>query len=304
MRWATCREADGTESTGLVDGDELVVPPTAVSLLDLLRDDRLSDAAAEAETSGRRVHLPDVELLAPIPRPPSVRDFAAFEEHLRNGNGGDPPPAEWYEIPAFYFSNPAAVVGPHDDVAVPPGSRAFDYELEVAAVIGRSGSDLDVADAERHIAGYAVLCDFSARDLQAKESTLGLGPSKGKDSATSLGPFLVTPEELEEHRVGRSLDLKMRASVNGRQYSSGCLSSMYWSFAELVAYASRGTTVLPGDVIGSGTVGTGCILEHRMMGARADHPWLQPGDVVEIEVEALGTLTHHVVPGPEPRSLR
>ncbi len=200
----------------------------------------------------------------------------------------------WYEIPVFSFTNPAAVLGPHDDVAISPGSAVFDYELEVAAVIGTPGSDLAPAEAAAHIAGYTILCDWSARDLQMREMKLGLGPAKGKDSATTLGPYLVTPDELG------GLDLAMTAAVNGRAYSAGRLSDLYWSFAQLIAYASRGTRLVPGEVIGSGTVGTGCILElSRVHGAGA-YPWLAAGDEVRLAVQGLGAQRARVVAGRSP----
>ena len=164
-----------------------------------------------------------MRFLAPVPDPPSIRDFYAFEEHVKTSAqalGREVSPV-WYEIPLFYFTNPAATRGPCDDIPVTPGSARFDYELEIAAVVGRPGSDLDPAVAERHIAGYMVMCDWSARDLQAQEMAGRLGPAKGKDSATSFSAFLVTPDELEDRRAGNAYDLEMTASVNGRPYSSG-----------------------------------------------------------------------------------
>ncbi|MHA6783063.1 fumarylacetoacetate hydrolase family protein [Pseudonocardia saturnea] len=194
----------------------------------------------------------------------------------------------------FYFSNPAAVRGPGDEIPLSPGYR-FDYEVEVAAVIGRAGSDLRPDQAERHIAGYTVLCDWSARDLQAVEAPMGFGPVKGKDGATSLGPVLVTPDELEPYRNGRGFDLAMSATVNGHPVGGGTWADIHWSFGQMLAYASRGTQLVPGDVIGSGTVGNGCLLERS---DRPDaHPWLRPGDVVDTTVEGIGTLTGRIVEG-------
>lgn len=246
--------------------------------------------------------MDELTLRAPIPAPPSIRDFLAFESHIRNTRG-EPVDPDWYELPVFYFSNPAAVVGPGDDVAMAPGTAQWDYELEVAAVVGMSGSDLAAGDAERHIAGYMVMCDFSARDLQRREMALGLGPAKGKDTATSLGPVLVTPDELVPWRSERAFALAMSVSVNGRPTGGGRLDEIYWSFGEMLSYASRGTTLVPGDVMGSGTVGTGCILEHQRLG-RTDVTWLAPGDEVELTVEHLGTLHHRIVAGPEVVPLR
>lgn len=241
--------------------------------------------------------LAEVELLAPI-QPRSFRDFYAFEEHVRNARkrrGLEMVP-EWYEIPVFYFSNTACIIGPNAPIRKPPDTNELDYELEMAAVIGREGSDIPVEEADNYIAGFTILNDWSARDIQRREMKVGLGPAKGKDFATSIGPYLVTPDELKEHIIeegarGKRYDLTMTASVNGRQYSRGNARDMHWTFAELIAYASRNTVLRPGDLIGSGTVGTGCILEFP----EGTYPWLQPGDVVRLEIEELGVLENTVV---------
>jgi len=218
--------------------------------------------------------LADVLLRAPVLRPPSVRDFYAFEQHVRTARAsrGLEVPAEWYEAPVFYFSNPAAIYGPEDEVPYPEGTAELDYELEVAAVIG----------AEGRIGGFTVMNDWSARDLQRQEMAVGLGPAKGKDFATSLGPLLVTPDELGDLRV------EMVARVNGEERSRGNLGDLHYSWDAIVAHAARNTALRPGDVLGSGTVGTGCILEH------GDGRWLRPGDVVELEVEGIGVLRNRV----------
>jgi 2-keto-4-pentenoate hydratase/2-oxohepta-3-ene-1,7-dioic acid hydratase in catechol pathway len=305
MKFATYSRGGGAQRLGVLAGGLIRGCPPGVSLPALLADPtRLAAAGRHALASPAEIVRPDeVTLAAPVPAPPSVRDFIAFEQHLATISGRDPDP-DWYQLPVFYFSNPAAIVGPDQDIPVPPGCLQLDYELEVAAVIGRPGRDLSPAEAERHIAGYMVLCDFTARDIQAREMRLQLGPAKGKDTATSCGPYLVTADELEPHRSGRAFDLEVAAWVNGRRYSSGNLNSMYWSFAELVAYASRGTQVLPGDVIGSGTVGGGCIAELATRHGSHHYPWLRPGDEVVIEVAQLGRLTHRVVSGPPLRPLR
>lgn len=303
MRWSTyLSPTDGTEHVALARGDELLGLREPSRLLDLLGDDGslLAEAAGRAAADPWEV-LPvaGARLRAPIPVPPSIRDFMAFEEHVTTSSAalGHEVEPVWYEQPIFYFTNPAAVRGPNDDVPVAPGSAAFDYELEVGAVIGRRGADVDPSDGESYIAGYLVLCDWSARDLQAHEMRGNLGPAKAKDTATSLGPWLVTPDELAPRRAGNAYDLAMHASVNGRQYSSGNLSTIYWSFAEMVAYASRGTEVRPGDILGSGTVGTGCILElSRVHGGEA-YPWLVPGDHVELTIAELGSVAAGVVEG-------
>jgi fumarylacetoacetate (FAA) hydrolase len=219
--------------------------------------------------------LEDVELRPPVLHPPSVRDFMAFEEHVRNARGhrGLPVPPEWFEIPVFYFSNPSAIYGPGDDVPYPEGTRALDYELEVGAVIGAGGA----------VGGFTVMNDWSARDLQSAEMKVGLGPAKGKDFATSLGPVIVTPEEFDG--TGGT----MTARINGEERSRGNLRDMYHSWERILEHAARNTALRPGDVIGSGTVGTGCILEH------GDGRWLQPGDLVELEVEGIGVLRNRVI---------
>ena len=167
----------------------------------------------------------------------------------------------------------------------------------MAAVVGRAGSDLTPAEAEEHIAGYTIFCDWSARDVQARESTVGLGPAKGKDGATSIGPVLVTPDELEPYRSGKGYRLAMRASLNGRDIGGGSWADIHWSFGQMLAYGSRGTELRPGDVIGSGTVGTGCLLELSGLHGSQRYPWLRPGDVVTVEVERLGALTGRIVAG-------
>ena len=218
--------------------------------------------------------LADVRLLPPVRHPPAVRDFYAFEEHVgrvRAGTG-EGVPREWYEIPVFYFSNPAAIYGPEEAIPYPQGTRELDYELEVAAVIGSDGE----------IGGFTIMNDWSARDLQRAEMRVGLGPSKGKDFATSLGPVLVTPDELGDLR------LEMVARVNGEERSRGNLRDMHHSWDAIVAHAARNTVLRPGDVLGSGTVGTGCILEH------GDGRWLRPGDVVELEIEGIGVLRNTI----------
>lgn len=314
MRWATYRHPDGhpgsgADRVGLVVDAELRALPPGRSLVDLLGDggERLAGAADEARRSPEEVvALDEVVLRPPVPHPPSVRDFYAFEAHVRTarkGRGLDVDPG-WYEQPVFYFTNPHVMHATGDPVAVPPGCEELDYELEVAAVVGRPGSDLDPPEAEEHIAGYTVMNDWSARDLQRREMRQGLGPAKGKDFATTLGPFLVTPDELADRRSDRAFDLTMTAAVNGEEWSRGSLADLHWSFAEMVAYASRGSRVEPGDVVGSGTVGTGCILELAIVHGAEARPWLRPGDGVSLTVERLGTVTNTVVAGAPPRPLR
>lgn len=227
---------------------------------------------------------------APLLSPRTIRDFYSFEAHVKNARArrGLPMIEEWYQFPVFYFSNPNAVYGPDAAVPKPKGTQMLDFELEVAAVIGRECRDVTPDEAYDCIAGFMIMNDWSARDIQRAEMKVGLGPAKGKDFATSLGPWLVTPDELADRFDGRHYHLTMVARINGREVSRGNLADLHYTFGEMIAHASRDCTLYPNEVIGSGTVGTGCLLE---TGAA---PWLQPGDVVELEVERLGTLTNTV----------
>ncbi|MBS1888130.1 MAG: fumarylacetoacetate hydrolase family protein [Actinobacteria bacterium] len=309
MRWGTYRSpADDTERVGLLVDGRLHGLGAGRALVDLIAGGPgpLEEAAAEARSAPAEVVEPtSVELLAPIPRPPSVRDFMAFENHYvdtRRALDLEVEPV-FYEQPCFYFSNPAAIVGPRTDVRSAPGTAQFDFELEIGVVIGRPGSDLALAEAEPHIAGYTILCDWSARDLQAKEGPFGTGPAKGKDTATSLGPWLVTPEELEPFRAERGFDLAMTASVNGEPYSAGKWSSIYWTIPQLLVFASRGTELRSGDVIGTGTVGTGSILELSAVHGAERYPWLAAGDEVRLSVAHLGAVEATVLPAAPLRPL-
>jgi fumarylacetoacetate (FAA) hydrolase len=200
---------------------------------------------------------------------------------------------QWYEVPVFYFSNPVAVIGDGDPVHAPFGSQSLDYELELACVIGKKASNLPAEDSAMDcVAGFTIMNDWSARDIQRAEMAVGLGPSKSKDFATSLGPRLVPFEELKPFYHDGRLHLEMTAHVNGKEYSRGNAGTMYWTWPQILAHASRDTELQPGDVIGSGTVGTGCILE---LTPEAVGGWLQPGDVVELRIEALGSLRNPVV---------
>jgi 2-keto-4-pentenoate hydratase/2-oxohepta-3-ene-1,7-dioic acid hydratase in catechol pathway len=298
-------KASGTPRCGVLVGDAVHAFEPDVHLIDLIGVLEAAARAAAEEPAGIFT-LDAIRLRAPVPVPPSVRDFYAFEQHVktaRERRGLEMEP-DWYELPVFYFSNPAAIYGPDDDVPAAPGTAELDYELEVAAVVGRAGRDLSPAEAERHIAGFTIMNDWSARDVQRREMKLNLGPAKGKDFATSLGPVLVTPDELLGRRNGHVYDLAMVATVNGREWSRGNLADIHWSFGEMLAYASRGTTLRPGDVIGSGTCGTGCILELALVHGDDSYPWLREGDEVTLTVEGLGELTNRIVAGTDPLALR
>jgi 2-keto-4-pentenoate hydratase/2-oxohepta-3-ene-1,7-dioic acid hydratase in catechol pathway len=291
----------------VVDEDGTLFPLSGVtSLTALIRETGglpgLLAAGAAALDVPPGPHMSQVRLLAPL-QPASVRDFVTFEEHVEGvrrsveGTGGVP--EQWYAAPTFYFTNPHAIYGPHDGIPVPPGSAVLDFELEVGAVIGREGRDLTPEQARDHIVGYTVFNDWSARDLQSAEMKVGLGPCKGKDTATSLGPCLVTADELEPHRdTDGFLRLALTAQVNGETVGSDLLSNMSWTFEEMVAYASRGTRVVPGDVLGSGTCGNGgCLAELWGLRGERTPPPLKPGDTVGLTVEGLGTLANTLPPG-------
>jgi fumarylacetoacetate (FAA) hydrolase len=235
-----------------------------------------------------------VYLYPPLPRPLVLRDFYAFEQHVRSAyeirDRAVPP--EWYEFPVYYYCNPNTVFGPEETIPHPGFTEALDYELEVACILGQAGRDLTPEQAAESIFGYCILNDWSARDVQRREMRAGLGPAKGKDFATSLGPWIVTPDELSDRAAGRAgvYDLAMIARVNGTERSRGSWSALHYSFGEMIARASQDVYLLPGEVFGSGTVGSGCLLELT----RGQGPWLQPGDVVELEIERLGVLRNRI----------
>lgn len=310
MRLATARTPAGDVLGGVVspDGTAFHPLPAAGSVDDLVRLGL--DAALEAGTAalaGQGVPVGQVQLLAPL-RPAGVRDFVTFESHVQGvrrsieGTGGVPD--AWYDAPTFYFTNPHAIVGPDAPVARPHGCRALDFELEVAAVVGgdvaAGGSTLTEEQAHAAVLGYVVLNDWSARDLQAREMQVGLGPAKGKDFCTSIGPWLVTADEVADaHDADGFLDLECSVTVNGTEVGRDRLSHMGWRFATLVAYASRDSLVLPGDLLASGTTGGGgCLAETWGRRGERTPPPLEPGDVVALTVERLGTLTNTVTAGP------
>lgn len=264
------------------------LPPTMQQLLDGGDE---AERALGAMSLAPDLNLTGVRLLAPLPRPLSVRDFMAFEDHVRHtrANRGLEVPSAWYEVPVFYFSNHLAVLGPDDAVSAPPGSAALDYEFEVALVIGRRGRDIAESHAWDYVAGLTIMNDWSARDVQALEMKAGLGPAKGKDFATTLGPALVTMDELRERLEGPTLALAMTGRRNGEEFTRTNLDQIHHSIPAILARASRGVTLHPGEVIGLGTVPNGCLLEQPRPS------WLQPGDVIELEVELLGTLRSRIV---------
>jgi fumarylacetoacetate (FAA) hydrolase len=283
-------------------------PEHARSVLDFVRGARVARPAAERAlelfAAGKlpesaRVRAAGAQLLAPIPRPPSMRDGYAFRQHVETArkNRGLPMIPEFDQFPVFYFTNHQAVIGPGPLRVRKLHLDRLDFELEAAIVVGEEARDLDASRADEAIFGLTIMNDFSARALQMEEMKLSLGPAKGKDFATGLGPWLVTIDELvpriERTSKGARFDLEMRAFVNGTPVSRGNLKDMSWTFAQLLERASYGATLYPGDVIGSGTCGTGCFLE--LNGSKITHDqWLKPGDVVALEIDCLGRLENTV----------
>lgn len=283
MRVGTFARDDGSTLVGEVEGDS-VRALEAAALLDWL-------AGVGRDATGEAVALAELRTLAPVPEPPSVRDFYAFEGHVAAGarlRGREIAPY-WYEAPAFYFSNPASILGPGEPLRRPAATELLDFELEIAAAIGVD------AGGELGIAGFTLMNDWSARDVQAGEVTVGLGPAKAKDFGTSLGPWIVTPDELP-YEDGR-LRLPARVTVNGREIAAGDAGEMHFTWPELVASAARDTRLRPGDVLGSGTLTGGCLLElgPQAFESGAEPRWIEPGDVVALEAAGLGRLETPVV---------
>jgi 2-keto-4-pentenoate hydratase/2-oxohepta-3-ene-1,7-dioic acid hydratase in catechol pathway len=303
MRFATV-ERDGTQHAGVVRGGGVHLFPDGVTVLDLVRlglpDALAAGAAVLASTTG--VPLSQLRLCPPL-TPPTLRDFVAFEEHVegvrQSIDGASGVPAEWYAAPTFYFSNPTPLIGARDAVTIPPGCELMDFECEAALVVTGDGTDLTPEQAREHVFGYTILNDWSARDLQGREMKVGLGPAKGKDFASTLGPWLVTADELEPHRDADGfLALVMTVEVNGVEIGRDLLSNMGWPFEELLSYASIGTAVHAGDVLGSGTCGNGgSLAELWGRNGRLDPPPLAPGDVVTMTVEGIGGIRNTVLAG-------
>ena len=297
MKFATISTLRASSQPALVKEDRVHTLPYP---------DMLAVMAAGAEKAASRASkdsfsLEEVTFHSPI-HPTTLRDAYAFEQHVvtANRNRGRDVPEEWYQFPVFYFTNPNAVFGQEDVIPYPPYTQAMDYELEIAAVIGKGGRDIKPEDAPAHIFGYTIFNDWSARDIQRKEMIVGLGPAKGKDFASSFGPVIVTHETLAEKATDRPgvYDLSMVARINGEEFSRGNFKDIHYSFGEILARVSDSVTLYPGDVIGSGTVGTGCLLELT----KFQGPWLNPGDVVELEIERIGILRNTVGSPPSSHS--
>jgi 2-keto-4-pentenoate hydratase/2-oxohepta-3-ene-1,7-dioic acid hydratase in catechol pathway len=305
MRFVTFEKSDGTVRSGVLLDSDLVIdmheatngklPGCMIDFLEQSESNlRIARGLLQLSLGDKGAYsLNEVRLIAPLPRPKSFRDFYAFEQHVKSAreNRGLKMIQEWYQIPVFYFSNHLAIVGPEDQITKPIECNWLDFELEIACIIGKQGRNITAAEAEDFIFGYCILNDWSARDLQRQEMKVGLGPAKGKDFASSIGPWVITKDEMDPLRSGKGFDINMRARINGTLLSEGNMKDIYYSFGEMIERASAGVTLYPGEMIGSGTVGTGCILE---LGTEV-HRWLQPGDEVELEIDKLGVLKNSII---------
>jgi fumarylacetoacetate (FAA) hydrolase len=313
---------NGSECAGLISGDKVYnlnmlhdgLPDSMNGILAgweeyfplLLKLSKEIDQSAKIKNQGLALH--EVYLIAPVPHPPSLRDGYAFRQHVETArkNRGLEMISLFESFPVFYFGNHHTVKGPGPVHCMPDHFKKLDFELEAAIVISRAGKNIRAEDADSFIAGLMIMNDFSARTLQMDEMLLNLGPAKGKDFVTTTGPWLVTLDELKacevnckENHTGKSWNLKMSATVNDRLVSEGNLSDMEWTFAELIERASYGVELFPGDIIGSGTVGTGCFLELNGTGKlnNPDYPeqWLMAGDKIDLKIDALGTLSNQIL---------
>lgn len=310
MRLASFRRTDepeGTRRTGLVVGDSRhwrIHPfPEGADLVELLAADPADrEAAADAAGRGGGLHPGDVVLLPPV-YPVAMRDFLTFEAHvdgMERGHGNPGPPAEWYDAPVFLFMAPHAVTGPYDDVPMPPDTERLDFELEIASVVCRDVRNVTPEEAREAIGGYCVMNDWSARDVQSKEMKLSLGPSKGKDFATTIGPWVVTADEFDGCRDAAGfLDLEMTVKVNDQRVGRDRSVHMGWSFEQLVSHSSRASWVKAGEVLASGTCASGSLAESWGRTGSLTPPPLQAGDVVEMSIERLGTIRNAVVAATE-----
>ena len=300
------------ELIGLLKKDSLInlnVFFGEISLLELIQlPDWKELIINKTKSNNLTIHkLEEVKLLAPIPRPNSLRDAYAFRQHVETSrrNRGLEMIKEFDDFPVFYFSNHNAIFGPNDDIeCMPSHFEKLDYELEIAILIGKEGRNIKAKNAKEYIAGFMIMNDMSSRGLQMKEMKLNLGPAKGKDFASVLGPYLVTPDELlgnviNEDDSGCNYNLEMTCSVNGKLLSKGNLKDMAWSFEKIIERVSYGATIYPGDIIGSGTVGTGCLLEingtNKLKHSDFTEMWLKENDVVEMEIENLGKITNKII---------
>lgn len=302
MKIASFIDSKGRKNWGFSpDGVNLVSGLSiAPSVLDFLRDESPAKLAQLKSLGAKQESfwIKDVQFLACVPNPPSMRDGYAFRQHVEAArrNRGVPMIEEFDHFPVFYFTNHYGVVGTGEIGVQQEHLKKMDFELEAAVVIGSYGVNIPAEKADEHIFGYTIMNDFSARHLQMEEMKLSLGPAKGKDFATALGPWLVTRDELSEFRTpspkGERFNLEMTADWNGKEVSRGNMSSMNWTFAQIIERVSYGVPVYPGDVIGSGTVGTGCFLE--LNGTHKRDDWLRPGDKIVLKIQGLGVLENTI----------
>ena len=298
---------NGRNRLGAIENDSIydlhsIDSNIAETMLEFLQggEAQLNLANKAINSGSTSVPVDSVKLLSPLTNPPSVRDAYAFRQHVataRKNRGLEMIP-EFDEIPIFYFTNHNAVFGPGNFPVLKRHTEKLDFELECAAIIGKGGRNILSSEADDYITGFMIMNDFSARVLQMQEMKLNLGPAKGKDFGSSFGPWLVTKDELEPYREtspeGDRYDLSMKAFVNELQVSEDTLSNMTWTFAQIIERVSYGVDILPGDIIGSGTCGTGCFLE--LNGSKiTDNQWLNPGDTISLEIEGLGILTNKII---------
>jgi fumarylacetoacetate (FAA) hydrolase len=301
------------ELIGFLDKDLIVNLNSAfgnISLIELIQIPKWKEVVKKEFKKGKlkTQQLNEVTILTPIPKPNSFRDAYAFRQHVETSrrNRGAKMIKEFDQFPVFYFSNHNSIHGPSEDVCCMPSHfNKLDYELEIAILIGLKGSNILAKDAEEYIAGYMILNDLSARDIQMQEMKLNLGPAKGKDFASVLGPYLVTPDEISSYLIpntenkGNRYNLKMSCYVNGELFSEGNSKDMNWTFGQIIERASYGVTLYPGDIIGSGTVGTGCLLEingsQKLANPNYKEKWLKEGDVIEMEVDGLGKISNKII---------
>lgn len=289
MKFATISTLKDTSQPAIIIDNRVHTLPFA----DMYAVMEVGAEEAAKRASKDSLSIDEVKFLSPL-RPKLLRDAYAFETHVKtaNRNRGQDVPENWYKFPVFYFSNPNNDYGHDDVIPYPAYSNALDFELEVAAIIGKPGIDLAPEDAPNHIFGFTIFNDWSARDLQVEEMRVNFGPVKSKDFASSFGPVIVTPDSLSDKATGRPgvYDLFMTAKVNGKEVSRGNFNDIYWSFGDILARASQSVMLNPGDIIGSGTVGTGCLYELT----KNQGPWLNEGDIVELEMEQIGVLRNTV----------
>ncbi|HSM71667.1 MAG TPA: fumarylacetoacetate hydrolase family protein [Anaerolineales bacterium] len=289
MKFATISTHKDTTQPALVIDDQVYTLPFA----DMYAVMEVGAEKAAEKASKDSLSVDEVKFLSPI-HPKTLRDAYAFETHVKtaNRNRGQDVPENWYKFPVFYFSNPTNDFGHEDEIPYPSYTSAIDFELEIAAVIAKPGTNLTPEEVPDHIFGFTIMNDWSARDLQVQEMRVNLGPAKSKDFASSYGPVIATHESLADKATDRPgvYDLEMIARVNGRELSRGNLTDIYWSFGEIIARVSQSVMLHPGEVIASGTVGTGCLYELT----KNQGPWLNEGDVVELEIEQIGILRNTI----------